>query len=175
MPPRPSSSPICNSTYEQVQYALNPAQTAQMHADLGADRIQWHSGSFKLLRKAYDLLLGLLLVIRLRIGSGARSIIALGTVARSFAFIIAKLTELRYYGCQYEPHSEFMRDCNVWPETSLAYRGLHYMERVSGMNADILSTGTMHMMRRMEEWGTRAKVYKLPSCVDETTSRVLKL
>ena len=160
-------------TYEQVEYALSPVQTAQMHADLGADRIQWHplqwhSGSFKLLKKAYDLLLGLLLVIRLRLGDGARSITALGTVAGSFAFMMAKLTGLRYYGFQYEPHSEFMRDCNVWPETSLAYRGLHYMERVSGMNADILSTGTVHMMRRMEEWGTKAKVYKLPSCVDET-------
>lgn len=160
-------------TYEQVEYALSSTQTAQMHADLASDRIewhplQWHSGSFKLLKKAYDLLLGLLLVIRLRLGKGARSITALGTVAGAFAFMMAKLTGLRYYGFQYEPHSEFMRDCNVWPETSLAYRGLHYMERVSGMNADILSTGTVHMMRRMEEWGSKAKVYKLPSCVDET-------
>jgi hypothetical protein len=42
------------------------------------------------------------------------------------------------------------------------------MERLSGMHADILSTGTVHMMNRMREWNSPAKVYKLPSCVDET-------
>lgn len=160
-------------TYEQEDYSLTPAQAAQMRADLAVYNIewhplQWHSGRFKLLKKAYDLLSGFFLVMKLRFSPGGRSIGALGTIAGSFAFIMAKLLGLRYYGFQYEPHSEFMRDCNVWPETSLAYRGLHYMERVSGMHADILSTGTVHMMNRMKEWGTPAKVYKLPSCVDET-------
>ncbi len=160
-------------TYEQEEYALNEEQAAQMRAYLAADNIEWHplkwhSGRFKLLKKAYDLLSGFFLVLKLRISPGARSIGALGTIAGAFAFVMAKLLGLRYYGFQYEPHSEFMRDCHVWPETSLAYRGLHYMERVSGMNADILSTGTVHMMKRMQEWGTKAKVYKLPSCVDET-------
>jgi hypothetical protein len=160
-------------TYEQEDYALTEAQAAQMRADLAAYNIewhplQWHSGRFKLLKKAYDLLSGFLLVLKLRVSVGARSIGALGTIAGAFAFIMAKLLGLRYYGFQYEPHSEFMRDCHVWPESGLAYKGLHYMERVSGMHADILSTGTVHMMNRMKQWGTTAKVYKLPSCVDET-------
>ncbi|WP_157807235.1 glycosyltransferase family protein [Hymenobacter chitinivorans] len=160
-------------TYEQEEYALTEEQAAQMRAYLAADNIEWHplkwhSGRFKLLKKAFDLLSGFLLVLKLRISPGARSIAALGTVAGAFAFVMAKLLGLRYYGFQYEPHSEFMRDCHVWPETSIAYRGLHYLERVSGMQADILSTGTVHMMNRMKEWGTKAEVYKLPSCVDET-------
>ncbi|TGE15547.1 glycosyltransferase family protein [Hymenobacter elongatus] len=160
-------------TYEQEEYALTAEQAAQMRADLAVYNIEWHplrwhSGRFKLLKKAYDLLVGFFLVLKLRISPGARSIGALGTIAGAFAFIMAKLLGLRYYGFQYEPHSEFMRDCNVWPESGLAYRGLHYMERVSGMNADILSTGTVHMVNRMKAWGTTAKVYKMPSCVDET-------
>lgn len=160
-------------TYEQEEYALTPEQAARMRADLAAFRIEWHplkwhSGSFKLLKKAYDLLSGFLLVMRLRFSPGARSIGALGTIAGAFAFIMAKVLGMRYYGFQYEPHSEFMLDCGIWPASSLSYRGLHYLERVSGMQADVLSTGTVHMVRRMEEWGTRAKVYKLPSCVDET-------
>ena len=160
-------------TYEQVEYALDASQTAAMHTSLGADRIawyplKWHSGRFKLLKKAYDLLLGFLLVVRLRLSPGATSISAMATVAGAFAYMMAKVTGLRYFCFQYEPHSEFMLDCGVWPATSMAYRGLHYMERVSGMGADFLTTGTVHMMKRLEAWGTKAKVYKLPSCVDET-------
>ncbi|MET4106911.1 hypothetical protein [Hymenobacter sp. UYP22] len=160
-------------TYEQQDYALNEEQVAQVRSNLATYNIewhplQWHSGNFKLIKKAYDLLVGFLLVLKLRIVVGARSIGGLGTVAGSFAFMMAKVLGLRYYGYQYEPHSEFMLDCHVWPKSSLAYRGLNYMERVSGMNADILSTGTVHMVNRLQEWGTTAKVYRLPSCVDET-------
>ncbi|MBC6697799.1 glycosyltransferase [Hymenobacter puniceus] len=159
-------------TYEQVEYGLTPVQQAQRHEHFARFNIvwyplQWHSGRFKLLKKAYDLLAGALIVLRLKLKFGVRSIVSLGTVSGSFAFLLAKLFTLKYYVYQYEPHSEFMRDCNIWPETSLAFRGLHYMERVSGMKADILSTGTTHMINRMKQWGTLAEMYKLPSCVDE--------
>ncbi|UOQ74431.1 hypothetical protein [Hymenobacter cellulosilyticus] len=160
-------------TYEQVEYALTPAQQEQRRQEFARFNMQWHpltwhSGSFKLLKKAYDLLAGIFLVLRLKLKFGARSVVSLGTVSGSFAFLIAKLYGLKYYGYQYEPHSEFMLDCNIWPASSPAYRGLHYLERLSGMHADILSTGTVHMMNRLEQWGSKAKVYKLPSCVDET-------
>ncbi|MCC2547906.1 hypothetical protein LJY25_15760 [Hymenobacter sp. BT175] len=160
-------------TYEQVEYALSPEQQAQKRAEFASFNMDWHpltwnSGRFKLLKKGYDLLLGALLVLRLKLSLGADSVVSLGTVAGSFAFLIAQVFRLRYYGYQYEPHSEFMLDCNIWPAESIAYRGLNYLERLSGMKADILSTGTVHMMKRLEQWGSKAKVYKLPSCVDET-------
>ncbi|AMJ64773.1 hypothetical protein AXW84_04490 [Hymenobacter sp. PAMC 26628] len=159
-------------TYEQDEYALSPDQQRQRHQDFAQYHIhwhplRWHSGRFKLLKKAYDLAMGIGLVLRLKLFSGARAIVSLGTIAGSFAYLMARLFGLRYYGYQYEPHSEFMRDCRVWSENSLAYKGLHYLERASGMNADILSTGTGHMVQRLQAWGSRAQVYKLPSCVDE--------
>jgi hypothetical protein len=160
-------------TYEQVEYTLTPAQQEQRRQDFARFNMQWHpliwhSGSFKLVKKAYDLLVGIFLVLKLKLQFGARSVVSLGTVSGSFAFLIAKLFGLKYYGYQYEPHSEFMLDCHIWPASSPAYRGLNYLERLSGMHADILSTGTVHMMRRLEQWGSDATVYKLPSCVDET-------
>ncbi|SHJ08732.1 Glycosyltransferase involved in cell wall bisynthesis [Hymenobacter daecheongensis DSM 21074] len=160
-------------TYEQVEYTLTPAQQEQRRQDFARFNmlwypLTWHSGSFKLLKKAYDLLVGIFLVLKLKLKFGARSVVSLGTVSGSFAFLIAKLFGLRYYGYQYEPHSEFMLDCHIWPASSPAYRGLNYLERLSGMHATILSTGTVHMMRRLEQWGSKAKIYKLPSCVDET-------
>lgn len=158
-------------TFEQTQYLLSAEAQEQQRAAWAAENIiwhplRWHSGSFKLFKKAYDLLVGLLLCLRLRL-NGARSIMGLGTVAGSFAFMIAKLLGLRYYGYQFEPHSEFMLDCNVWPESSLAYRGLHYVEGLTSRHADILSTGTQHMMTRLAAEGSPARTYLLPSCVDE--------
>ncbi|GAA4019944.1 hypothetical protein GCM10022408_37590 [Hymenobacter fastidiosus] len=160
-------------TYEQVEYALTPAQQTQRHEEFARFNmvwypLTWHSGRFKLLKKAYDLLAGVWLVLRLKLKFSARSVVSLGTVSGSFAFLIAKLFGLKYYGYQYEPHSEFMLDCHIWPASSLAYRGLNYLERLSGLQADILSTGTIHMMQRLQQRGSKAKVYKLPSCVDET-------
>ncbi|WP_161599433.1 glycosyltransferase [Hymenobacter nivis] len=159
-------------TYEQVEYALSPSQQQQRHQDFAHYHIywhplKWHSGRFKLVKKAYDLVMGIGLVLRLKLFSKARSIVSLGTISGSFAYLMARMFGLRYYGYQYEPHSEFMLDCRVWSENSLAYKGLHYLEKVSGMNADILSTGTEHMVQRLRSWGSQAQVYKLPSCVDE--------
>lgn len=158
-------------TYEQVQYQLSGSAQAQQRVEWAADNIiwhplRWHSGHFKLPKKAYDLLVGLLLCLRLRLG-GARSILGLGTVAGSFAFLIAKLLALKYYGYQFEPHSEFMRDCGVWSEDSLAYRGLHYVEGLTSRHADVLSTGTHHMLARLAAEGSPARTYLLPSCVDK--------
>lgn len=158
-------------TFEQVQYQLSASAQAQQSAEWAADNIiwhplRWHSGSFKLLKKIYDLVIGLLLCLNLRM-NGARSIMGLGTVAGSFALIIAKLLGLRYYGYQFEPHSEFMLDCNVWPASSMAYRGLHYLEGLTSRHADILSTGTHHMIARLAVEGSPARTYLLPSCVDD--------
>ena len=159
-------------TYEQqLLYPLTAEQKAQRTRDWATANIHWHplvwhSGNFRLLKKAYDLLAGLLLCAYLRL-RGARSILAMCTIAGSFAFLIAKVLGLRYFGYQYEPHSEFMRDCGIWPENSLAYQGLHYVEGLVGRHADVLSTGTSHMLERLKKWQSPARVYRMPTSVDE--------
>lgn len=159
-------------TYEQEDYPLTLAQQQRQAADWAAAGIiwhplTWHSGRYKILKKVYDLLVGLLLCMRLRWQIGVRSLIGFGTVAGSFGFMISKILGMRYYFYQFEPHSEFMRDCGVWPESSLAFRALNYMEGISGKYADFLSTGTTHMIARLQKEGSHAKTYLLPSCVDD--------
>lgn len=163
-------------TYEQVEWPLTVKQRQQISAELMHYNItwyplKWHSGNFKLIKKLYDLVLGAFLVTKLKIRNNAREIAALGTIAGSFAFVMAKMLRLRYYGFTYEPHSEFMRDFKLWPTSGLAYKGLHYFEKLSGHYADVLATGTVHMMNRLEESGSKAQLFKLPSCVDETLIR----
>ena len=159
-------------TYEQKRYHLSAGQRQQLAADWAGSHITWypltwHSGRLKLLKKAYDLFMGLLLCWRLRL-RGARTIMGMCTVAGSFAFLIAKTLRLRYFNFQYEPHSEFMRECGVWSAQSWSYRSLHYVEGLVGRHADMLSTGTHHMLKRLEAWKSPAKVYYLPTSVDES-------
>lgn len=159
-------------TYEQDEYPVSPDEAKQIHRALNAMHIswyplKWHSGKFKLLKKAFDLLAALFTVAKIKFSSGASSIISLGTVAGSFAFILSRMFRLKTYIYQYERHSEFLVDFGIWKKKSLSNRLLHWMETVSGRNADILATGTTHMMKRLAKEGTRAEVFYLPSCVDD--------
>lgn len=159
-------------TYEQENYAFSPAQQEAQRVRWQAANIEWyplnwHSGRLMPLKKFYDFFLGFLLCLRLRATVGAHSIMAFGTLAGGISLFIAKVLRLRYYVYQYEPHSEFMLDCNVWAPTSFAYRSLHALEVLSTRHADILSTGTRHMMTRLKNEGSPAQLYLLPSCVDE--------
>ncbi|MBT9393950.1 hypothetical protein KLP40_12320 [Hymenobacter sp. NST-14] len=159
-------------TYEQQDWPLNSTQRAEIHQSLSKYNTKWyplvwHSGKFKIIKKAYDLLVGFILVLKLRIFGNVSSIGGLGTISGSFAFIIAKLLGLKFYGFWHEPHSEFMRDFNIWPTSGLAYRGLNYMEKISGRYADVLTTGTDHMIHRLRASGSKATIFRLPSCVNE--------
>ncbi|MBC6697797.1 glycosyltransferase family protein [Hymenobacter puniceus] len=163
-------------TYEQHDWPLTEAQRAEIRTVLSRYNIEWyplvwHSGNFKIVKKAYDLLIGFFLVLKLRLFGKIGSIGGLGTISGSFAFIIAKLLGLKFFGFWHEPHSEFMRDFNIWPINSVAYRGLNYMEKISGRYADVLTTGTDHMINRLKASGSQAALFKLPSCVNENRFR----
>ncbi|RZK27443.1 MAG: hypothetical protein EOO63_13370, partial [Hymenobacter sp.] len=158
-------------TYEQEQYPMTSEQVAAQRAHWAAQHITWypltwHSGRFMILKKVYDLLVGFLLCLRLRVGAGARSIMAFGTLAGGLSLLIGKILGMQVYNYQYEPHSEFMLDCKVWKPTSMAYRSLHYLEGLLGRHADMLSTGTHYMIERLKAERSPAKAYLLPSCVD---------
>lgn len=160
-------------TYEQKEYYINPERKSVIKKDLAALGIYWrpltwHSGSFKLIKKAYDLFLGTALIFFYRFFAGYSRLISLGTVAGSFAHLISRWFFMRHFLYQYEPHSEFLLDCGVWSKESKAYRLLNYLERRAGMKSAILATGTHYMIQRLEEWKSPAAVYCVPSCVNET-------
>lgn len=160
-------------TYEQQRYALDFERREGISRELLKNNIiwhplAWHSGSFLVLKKLYDLIIGAKLILALKMRMNVKSIVSLGTVSGSISYILSKMFWLRHYGYQYEPHSEFMLECGVWGPKSAAFRLLNYFERRYGKDSYILSTGTTHMVDRLRVWATKAKVYRLPSCVDET-------
>ena len=93
--------------------------------------------------------------------------ISLGTVAGSFAYILALIFRIKTYIYQYERHSEFLKDFGIWSASSVSFKFLNYFERLSGRKANILATGTNHMINRLAKEGNKSSIYLLPSCVNE--------
>ncbi len=158
-------------SYEQPEYTISAAEAHTLDEELNRYGIiryplQWSSGSWKLLKKANDLYKGYKLVKRLKKQYGSRAIFALANIAGAFSYLMARRLRLKTILFTYEPHSEFMVECGVWSKNSLQYRLLHYLERKMGVNADYIATGTVHMVERLQQWHTKARVYRVPSCID---------
>lgn len=159
-------------TYEQEEFFISEQEKNRIKEDLAAMNIvwlplKWHSGSFKLVKKLFDLVLALALIARIYARFKPKTIISLGTVAGSFSYLLSRMFGLKNYIYQYERHSEFLADFNIWNRKSISFRMLNYFERLSGKNSEILATGTSHMMKRLEEEKVRGTTYLLPSCVDD--------
>ena len=158
-------------TYEQDDFHIDPVEKAKIKKELAEKNIDWvphtwHSGSFKLIKKLFDLFMGLVTIIRYRI-RGFNKIVSLATVSGSFAYVYSVIFNMRHYLYQYEPHSEFMADFGYWEKQSLSFRILHRLEYLSGKYSAIVATGTRHMIDRLKQMKTHASIYKIPSCVDE--------
>lgn len=160
-------------TYEQDEFEVSEEEKIRIHKQLNSKNIfwyplKWHSGNFKLIKKMYDFVASFFLIAKLYIGNKPKSIISLGTVAGSFAFLISRIFKMKSYIYQYERHSEFLADFNIWSRESIAFKMLNYFERLSGRKSEILATGTTHMLQRLEEEKTKGETYLLPSCVNDS-------
>ncbi|MEQ9230622.1 MAG: hypothetical protein RIF46_08055, partial [Cyclobacteriaceae bacterium] len=159
-------------TYEQKEFEISSSEKNEISEFLSSRNIhwvplRWHSGHFKLLKKFYDLILGMLVVLKFRV-KGFNRIVSLATVSGSFAYIFSRIFRMRHYLYQYEPHSEFMHDFGFWKETSLSFKFLNWLERISGKNSEVVATGTVHMIERLKEMKSMAEVIKIPSCVNDS-------
>ncbi len=157
-------------SYEQDRYRLGADDAESFDRSLAEEGIHRHPldwGTGSLPRKGYELLRGYLEARGIARKHRPRAIFALGNVAGAFSYLIGRALGMKVIVFTYEPHSEFMRECGVWSGTSLKYRVLHRLERVVGVRADYIATGTRHMVDRLRGWGSRAEVYRVPSCVDE--------
>lgn len=158
-------------TYEDPRHPLTLAQralVAQWQAQgLQWTALTWHPG-MSLFQKFKDVLSGFAAMVRLR-GEGYRHIVTLGSVAGSFAYMCAAVLRMRLFLYQYEPHSEVSRDAGAWDENSLQFKLAKFFERKSAEYAHVIASGTRFMGERLhDEWGVRAKFFRIPTVVDET-------
>jgi hypothetical protein len=158
-------------TYEQEKYALSDSEKETLKNELKKDNIywyplKWHAGT-NLFIKAYDLIAGFFLFTYLLITTGTKLVFALGNVAGAFSFLYAKLFRIKHFVYTFEPHSEFMADFGLWDKKGKAYKLLNKFEYWMGMYSDYIGTGTQNMVHRLKEMNSAARVYRIPSCIDE--------
>lgn len=157
-------------TYEDPRYPLTEEQkelvATWQSQGLEWTALTWHPG-MSLWQKFKDIMAGLFAVGRLR-SKGFRHIVALGSVAGSFAYICAAVLRMRLFLYQYEPHSEVSRDAGAWSESSLQYKLARYFEKRSAHYAHVIASGTRFMGERLQdEWHVRATFFRIPTVVNE--------
>ena len=158
-------------TFEQDQYRINDSTKADIKQDLKASNIYWypltfHTGRFLLVKKLWDFVQSLWLVLRIRLKYRTRVIFAFANVAAAIAIVLKKLLRMRMIVYSYEPHSEFMVDLGDWKRSAIKYKVLKYLENLAGRDADYIMTGTKYMVELLTEEGSKAQLYRAPTAVD---------
>ncbi len=157
-------------TYEDPRHPLTEEQKRLVkrweRQGLEWTPLIWHPG-MGLGQKLKDVMSGFGAVTRLRY-QGWRHIVALGSVAGSFAYMCAVILRMRLFLYQYEPHSEVSVAAGAWQEASAQYKLARFFEKRSAHYAHVIASGTRFMGERLkDEWGVRAKFFRVPTVVNE--------
>jgi hypothetical protein len=163
-------------TFEQPAYQLPKQEQDQIKRELQQKNIRWfpkkfHTGKFLLLKKMYDLLSVFLLIAYLKVFKSSNIIWAFANVAAAQCIVFSKVLNLKLIIYSYEPHSAFMLEVGQWRKGSLNYKILKVLEEYAGKEAAVVLTGTRYMVEKLKREGTKAKVYRAPTSVDETKFR----
>lgn len=157
-------------TYEDPRFPLTAEQQQRVdllkRQGLSWTRLTWHPGT-GLANKVLDILSGFFAILLVRL-KGYRRIITLGSVAGSYAYLSAWLLRMKLFMYQFEPHSEYAIDNNMWGKDSLQYRIAHYLERKSAEYASVIASGTRFMQARLEtEWRVNAAFFKIATVAND--------
>lgn len=160
-------------TYEQQAYALSSEQTKNESVTLSAKGIHWHplnyhSGSMLLLKKLYDFILATWVVAKIRWQHKPRLVLSFANAAASIGILLSGILKTKHLVFSYEPHSEFLVDFGIWKKSSLKYKVLSRLEYLAGKNSNYILTGTRFMAEDLKKSGSKAKIFRAPSAVDDT-------
>ena len=124
--------------------------------------LQWHAGQ-GLPAKFMDILQGFFAVLRFRL-KGCRHFVSLASVAGTYLYLYFILLRFRFFLYQYEPHSEYAIDNQMWAKNSLQYKISHFLEKKAAFSAKVIASGTRFMQERLEkEWKVKAAFHKIPT------------
>jgi hypothetical protein len=157
-------------TYEDDRFPLTAEQQKKVEQwqqqGLEWTQLQWHPGT-SLVNKFIDVWSGLLAAASL-IRKRDRHIVALASVAGSYAYIFSRLLGMKLFLYQFEPHSEYSIDNGMWAENSLQYKIAHFLERRAAGFAAAIASGTRFMQQRLEqEWQVKGKFFKIATVAND--------
>ena len=114
-------------TYENKLFPLTQEQE-RLLADWKSLGLVWiplsWSPGIGIFPKSKDICIGFLAVLKLKL-KGCNHFISLASVAGSFLYLYHFLLRFNYFLYQFEPHSEYAIDNNMWKINSLQYKISH--------------------------------------------------
>lgn len=161
--------------FEQRQYKTTTEDRNTIRLKLASHNIlwyttTWHSGRFKLIKKAFDFLWGIAFSMFLIIRYKAEIIYSEGFPGAIIAHFIAKLSFRKHIVHTFEPHADYMVEAGVWTNHSWETRLIRKLEIIVAKNCSAVMTATDAMVRKLTlELGTSEKLHRVPSCVDLIT------
>lgn len=158
-------------TWEQKQYALSRQEIKEIKKALQQKeivwyRVQWHSGRFKLLKKAFDFITGVFLSFLLIVKYKVELIYSEGFPGAIIAHFISILSFRPHVIHTFEPHADYMVEAGVWTKSSWEYRLLKYFEVPIANHAKVIITATKAYKKVLKERGVSTEILVLPSCID---------
>ncbi len=159
-------------TFEQHDYAIGNEERLLIKNGLQELNLYWyprsyHSGGvFMLLKKAFDFLSAIYLVLLLDRKYRFKNTIGFTTISGVLALYISKIISSKLVLLNIEPHSDYMVDFNIWKKSGLKYRFLNYCENKMIETADHVALPTRNAYQEWFERGVHGKLYFVPTCID---------
>ena len=158
-------------TYENQKIPLTKEQQEKVEnwQNLGLNwtQLKWNPGT-GLKAKFLDIIQGFFAVLRLRLNS-YNHIVSLASVAGTFAYLYSLLIRNKFFLYQYEPHSEYAIDNNMWSQSGFQYKISNYLEKRAAHSATVLSSGTRFMEERLKkEWQVKGTFFKIPTVANDS-------
>lgn len=159
-------------SFELKEYKLSNKERMDTQQELLKYSMTWRAFAWKggrmiVLKKILEFINCFVYCSYLVFFKKAKALFAHSVTAGTYGLIISKILRIKLIVFTYEPLSEFMAECGVWDKKSLKFRLQNYFEYLCGVKADYIATGTQHMIDRLIQWKSHAKVYRVPSCIDE--------
>ena len=154
---------------------LEKANTSQSLGRIGVIWYEtlWHSGRFKPLKKAFDLLKGVIYSLILIRRHKAKKIYSEGFPGAIIGHFLSKLSGMPHIIHTFEPHADYMVEAGVWNKSNWEYRLLKKLEIPVGNHATHIITATKGYRKRLLEKGIKSEIRVIPSCVDTSFYKYL--
>jgi len=141
------------------------------YVELKNEGITWyplifHTGSLLLLKKIYDFILSFIVILRIRLLYNTLLLVSLSNISASYCYVISRLLSTKLLVFNYEPHSDFLVEQNIWNVKSFKYQFLNRLENLVGLRGDYILTGTDHMVELLSTRGSRGKIFRAPSSLN---------
>ena len=158
-------------TWERQEFQMDEIVKLQLRRDLQHCGItwyetSWHSGRLKILKKAFDMVKGLVYSMLLIRRHKAKKIYSEGFPGAIIGHYLSKMLRIPHIIHTFEPHADYMMEAGIWNQKSWEYRLLKNLEIPIANHAQHVITATKEYKNVLLERGAKSNICVIPSCID---------